>query len=281
MFFPGFPWIFLGFPYVGVSSSSPGEASRDCCGQGVRNGGYPTIGWLRGCSWGYYVVIVIVVIKGWLYHVIPLLVIGLIVGSFRFPGVVACHIVTIVITPTSPERTPLTVVVYPLISPELPQVGIERGITSRNSWNEFCLQYIQVFLEQFQLDDVQEGIILNLIHSHNCNWFLGGWCPFSLHPRFWGTQQNALDSLDVLKWTLLDFEGESFHLSAWPSQVVTQLAERAEGAEAEVKTLAEKTLGCGEDGEIIRDFHGDVERNGEIIPWKHMKIHSQWDIYIL
>ena len=123
-------------------------------------------------------VIVIVVIKGWLYHVIPLLVIGLIVGSYRFPGVIACHIVTIVITPTSPERTPLTVVVYPLISPELPQVGIERGITSRNSWNEFCLQYIQVFLEQFQLDDVQEGIILNLIQSHNCNWFLGGGVPF-------------------------------------------------------------------------------------------------------
>lgn len=48
--------------------------------------------------------------------------------------------------------------------------------------------------------------------------------------------------------------------------MVTQLAERAEGAEAEVKTLAEKSLGCGEDGEIIRDFHGDVERNGEIIP---------------
>jgi hypothetical protein len=92
MFFPGFPWIFLGFPYVGVSSSSPGEASRDCCGQGVRNGGYPTIGWLRGCSWGYYMVIVIVVIKGWLYHVKPLLVIGLIVGSYRFPGVIACHI---------------------------------------------------------------------------------------------------------------------------------------------------------------------------------------------
>ena len=42
--------------------------------------------------------------------------------------------------------------------------------------------------------------------------------------------------------------------------MVTQLAERAEGAEAEVKTLAEKTLGCGEDGEIIRDFHGDVGR---------------------
>lgn len=90
-------------------------------------------------------VIVIVVISGWLYHVIPLLVIGLIVGSYRFPGVITCYIVTIVITPTSPERTPLTVVVYPLISPELPQVGIEQGITSRNSWNEFCLIYPSFF----------------------------------------------------------------------------------------------------------------------------------------
>ena len=70
-FFLGFPWIFLGFPYVGVSSSSPGEASRDCCGQGVRNGGYPTIGWLRGCSWGYYMVIVCYSHSGYQRMVIP------------------------------------------------------------------------------------------------------------------------------------------------------------------------------------------------------------------
>lgn len=50
--FMGFPYVFprfsvnfpIGFPHAGVSSSSTGEASRDCCGQGVRNGGYPTIG---------------------------------------------------------------------------------------------------------------------------------------------------------------------------------------------------------------------------------------------
>ena len=77
-----FHWTSHGFP-VSVSTS-PGEASRDCCGQGVRNRGSAIHNWIIG---------------GWQVDLLPAyssyqlmatpcctILIGYILGSYRFLG---------------------------------------------------------------------------------------------------------------------------------------------------------------------------------------------------